>query len=372
MECRPDGGAGIPDPANDLPRGYFPADRDKDFGGMGVQRVEAATVIQYSTLAVPVEPAHVVDARLGNGRDGGPERDRDVDSTIIGLGAEAGIFLVPEPPDDPAGHRPGQPAPVLGEIAEEGHHPARGPAFGREASLLQLPDQGLDSLARPLELRRGLLVRLSFPPDLHEELTPLLRELLLDAPLPFGLALQPVELPLPLFEPCLRVLDLHAVRLRQHQLISVLAGDLGEEIGAVDEVRKGPRREKVFEVAASPALVDLAEAPGEAPAIPFELNRRARKLRGRASKIRRDDPPPALERGHVTDREGELNLFLLQIAEQIPLAASELLRFGPALLELPAERVQLPFLVLDLGLGLVDHPLRRVGGRRGGRDPGGR
>ena len=154
---------------------------------MGVKCVKAATVVQYSTLAVAVEPADVIDARLGNGGDGGPERDRDVDSTIICRGAEPGVLLVPERPDDPPRHGPGQPPAVLGEVAEKRNDPSRGPALGREAPLLQLPDQRLDPPARALELRRGLLVRLPLAADLPEELAALLRELLLGAALALGL-----------------------------------------------------------------------------------------------------------------------------------------------------------------------------------------
>src|SRR6185295_13717963 len=94
-------------------------------------------------------------------------------------------------------------------------------------------------------------------------------------------------------------------------------------------------------------------------------------LRRRAAQVGGDDLPPLLERGEVTDRERELDFLLLQLTEEVALAAPELLGLGAPLLQLLPERLQLLFLALDLRLGLVhDGPARvRLGGR--GRDGGG-
>src|SRR6185295_12550854 len=143
MESRPYGRAGVADPSDDLAGGDFLPDRDQNLGGMGVKRVKAPTVIQYSTLAVAIEPAHVVHPGLGNRRDGSAEGSGDVDAAVVGSRVEAGIFPVPEGAHDLPGHGPGQPALVLREIPEKRQHPARAALRAGQTALLQLPDQGL-------------------------------------------------------------------------------------------------------------------------------------------------------------------------------------------------------------------------------------
>src|SRR5207253_5819444 len=126
------------------------------------------TVVQYSTLAVAIQPAHVVHAGLGNGGDRSAERGRYVDAAIIGSGSESGILLIAERAQDLPRDGPGESSLVLREVAEQRQDAARPAPLPRQAPLLQLSDQGLNPPARPLQLGRGLLVGFSLTADLGQ------------------------------------------------------------------------------------------------------------------------------------------------------------------------------------------------------------
>src|SRR4029078_1914840 len=111
MEGCAHGRAGVADLADRLTSGYILADRNQDFGGVRVQRIEASTVVDNSTLAVSLEPVDVLHPALGDDRDRGPEAGRDVDPAVEGLGPETGVHLAPEPPRHPSVNRPGEPTP---------------------------------------------------------------------------------------------------------------------------------------------------------------------------------------------------------------------------------------------------------------------
>jgi hypothetical protein len=131
-------------------------------------------------------------------------------------------------------------------------------AAAGEAPPLQLPDQPLDALARPLQLLGRLLVRLRVGADLLEEGPPLDPDLVERDPLAVGLGLETVQLPLPRLETRLRVLHLSAARLREENLAAVLLRDACEIVGACHEVAEGACGEEIFEIGATAALVDLA------------------------------------------------------------------------------------------------------------------
>src|SRR6185436_17924506 len=150
MEGRAHGRAGVADLADRLTGRYILADRNQDLGGVRVQRIEASTVVDNSTLAVPLEPVDVLHPALGDDRDRGPEAGRDVHPAVEGLGPEPGVHLAPEPPRHPSVDGPREPAPIPREVPEEEGRLALPPA--REAPPLQLPDQGLDALARAFQL----------------------------------------------------------------------------------------------------------------------------------------------------------------------------------------------------------------------------
>src|SRR5262245_60844010 len=237
-------------------------------------------MVDNSTLAVPLEPVDVLHPALGHGRDRGPETGRDVDPAVEGLGPEAGVHLAPEPSGNPSVDRPGEPAPVLPEVPVEEGLLAGRPTLAGEAPLLQLPDQGLDALARTLQLLGGLLVRLRVGADLLEEVPPLGPDQVERDPLAIGLRLEAIELALPRLQPRLRVLDLPAARLGQEYLAPVLLGDASQIVRAGDEIAEGARGEEVLEVGAPAALVDLAEPPCEAAPVGLELRGRSHELGG--------------------------------------------------------------------------------------------
>jgi hypothetical protein len=114
-----------------------------------------------------------------------------------------------------------------------------------------------------------------------------------------------VQLALPRLEPRLRVLHLTAARLSEEHLTAVLLRDAREIVGARHEVAEGAGGEKVLEVGAPAALVDLAEPPGETAPIGLELRGRAHQLGGGVPQARGHDAA-ALERGQVANRELEV------------------------------------------------------------------
>src|SRR5262245_43088326 len=95
MEGCAHGRAGVADLADRLTGRYIPADRNQDFGGVRVQRIEASTMVDNSTLAVPLEPVDVLHPALGDGRDRGPEAGRDVHAAVECLGPEPRVDLAP-------------------------------------------------------------------------------------------------------------------------------------------------------------------------------------------------------------------------------------------------------------------------------------
>src|SRR5688572_21617734 len=135
MKGRSDGGARIAHAADGFPGGYFLTHGNQDLGGVGVERVETAAVVDDSTLAVPLEPVHVVHPALGDGRDGGSEGGRDVDPAVEGRRIESGVLLVPEGPRHLPVHGPGQTTPVPPEVPEEDRLLPRRAALRREPAL---------------------------------------------------------------------------------------------------------------------------------------------------------------------------------------------------------------------------------------------
>src|SRR6185436_14449935 len=91
MEGCAHGRAGVADLADRLTGRYILADRNQDFGGVRVQRIEASTVVDDSTLPVPLEPVDVLHPALGDGGDRGAEGGRDVHAAVEGLGPEPRI-----------------------------------------------------------------------------------------------------------------------------------------------------------------------------------------------------------------------------------------------------------------------------------------
>src|SRR5690349_14474150 len=148
VEHRAGGGTGVPHLADRLPGGHFFADLDADLGRVGVERVVTAAMIEDNTLPIALEPVDVLDPAPGNGLDRGPEGGGDVDAAIEGIGAETGVRLLAESLGHAAGRGPGEPAPVLPEVPEEGHFAARGAPLAGETSLLQRVDEAEDPLSR--------------------------------------------------------------------------------------------------------------------------------------------------------------------------------------------------------------------------------